>query len=120
MSGKFVPGHAFTTGPSRPETPVEASKTMKLKVEHYFSAPGVHPFEQLEWEIHSARITGDNGQVIFEQDDIEVPASWSPLATKVVASKYFYGDMASGRRERSVKQLVHRVCLLYTSPSPRD
>ena len=32
------------------------------------------------------------------------------MATKVVASKYFYGDIEGGQREHSVKQLVHRVC----------
>ena len=47
---------------------------------------------------------------IFEQDNIEVPVAWSQLATKVVASKYFYGDLETGQREHSVKQLVHRVC----------
>jgi len=120
MSGKFVFGNAFTTGRSRPEAPVEASKPMKLKVEHFFSTPGVHPFEQLEWEIHSAKITGDDGQVIFEQNDIEVPASWSQLATKVVASKYFYGDIESGQRERSVKQLVHRVCRAIADRGRKD
>jgi ribonucleoside-diphosphate reductase alpha chain len=83
MSGKLDSGNAFTTGQMQPETSVEASKSMRLKIEQFFSTPGVHPFEQLEWEIRSAKITGDNGQAIFEQNDIEVPASWSQLATKV-------------------------------------
>jgi len=120
MSGKFDPGIAFTTGQSQPETSVGASKSAGLKVEHFFSTPGVHPFEQLEWETHSAKITGDNGQVVFEQDDIEVPASWSQLATKVVASKYFYGDVESGQRERSVKHLVHRVCRTIADRGRKD
>ena len=41
---------------------------------------------------------------------------WSPLATNVVASKYFYGDNAvphldpdEGGREHSLRQLIHRV-----------
>jgi ribonucleoside-diphosphate reductase alpha chain len=93
---------------------------MGLKVEQFFSTPGVHPFEQLEWETRSAKITGDNGQAIFEQDNIEVPTCWSQLATKVVASKYFYGDGESGRRENSVKQLVHRVCKAIADRGRKD
>jgi ribonucleoside-diphosphate reductase alpha chain len=93
---------------------------MGLKIEHFFSTPGVHPFEQLEWEMRSAKITGDNGQSIFEQDNIEVPADWSQLATKVVASKYFYGDVESGQRENSVKQLVHRVCRAIADRGRKD
>jgi len=81
-----------------------------LSVEHFFSTEGIHPFEQLEWESRTAKITGDDGLAIFEQDNIEVPDSWSQLATKVVSSKYFYGDMDTGQREHSAKQLIHRVC----------
>ncbi len=91
-----------------------------LKMEQFFSAPDVHPFDQLEWEMRSAKITGDNGQAVFEQDEIEVPASWSQLATKVVASKYFYGDIDSGRRENSVKQLIHRVCRAIADRGRKD
>ena len=46
---------------------------------------------------------------------MEVPKSWSALATKIAVSKYFYGDIANGTnphkggRESSVRQLIHRV-----------
>ncbi|MHC4499832.1 MAG: hypothetical protein ACYS21_12050, partial [Planctomycetota bacterium] len=110
MSHKYDPENPFRDGQSQPETAVNAAESMGLRIEHFFSTPGVHPFEQLDWEVRSAKITGDTGEAIFEQDNIEVPASWSQLATKVVASKYFYGDVETGQRENSVKQLVHRVC----------
>ncbi len=109
MSYKFDPENPFTTKPSQSETAVNPAESRGLKIEHFFSTPGVHPFEQLEWQIRSAKITDDSGQTIFEQDNIEVPASWTQLATKVVASKYFFGDIETGQRENSVKQLVHRV-----------
>ncbi|MCP4449961.1 MAG: vitamin B12-dependent ribonucleotide reductase, partial [Planctomycetes bacterium] len=80
----------------------------------------MHPFEQLEWETRTAKITGDNGKAIFEQDNIEVPAAWSQLATKVVSSKYFYGDMETGQREHSAKQLIHRVCRSLADRGLRD
>jgi ribonucleoside-diphosphate reductase alpha chain len=91
-----------------------------LRVEQFFSAAGVHPFDQLEWEIRSAKILDDNGQTIFEQNNIEVPTTWSQLAAKVVASKYFYGDIESNQREHSVKQLVHRVCRTIAQRGKRD
>ncbi len=91
-----------------------------LKVEQNFSTPGVHPFDELEWDIRSTKIAGDNGQTIFEQDNIEVPASWSQLATKVVASKYFYGDIGGGVRENSLKQLFHRVCRTIADRGMKD
>ena len=78
-------------------------------IEHYFSRSDRHPFDSLKWERRQARISDENGAVIFEQNDVEVPADWSMLATNVVASKYFYGELGTGEREYSVRQLVHRV-----------
>ncbi len=80
-----------------------------LVVPRYFSTAGVDPAEELAWEQRTAAITGEGGQVIFEQKDIEVPKSWSALATNVVVSKYFRGALGSTQRERSVRQLVGRV-----------
>ncbi|MDH7599278.1 MAG: vitamin B12-dependent ribonucleotide reductase [Sedimentisphaerales bacterium] len=103
------------------DRPIKTSERQKgLRIEYFFSSPGVHPFDQLEWETRSARITADNGQVIFQQDNIEAPASWSQLAVKVVASKYFYGDPQTGQRESSIKQLIHRVCRTIADRGKRD
>ncbi len=65
-----------------------------LKVKEIFAAADEHPFDQLSWEKRTARIIDDKGEVIFEQQDAEVPAEWSQLATNVVVSKYFYGETA--------------------------
>jgi ribonucleoside-diphosphate reductase alpha chain len=69
----------------------------------------VDPFDTVEWEIRTAAIKGESGEVLFEQNDCEVPTFWSQLATNVVCSKYFYGEVATPEREKSVRQLIHRV-----------
>jgi ribonucleoside-diphosphate reductase alpha chain len=120
MSYEFKPENPFRTEQQQARTTADAPESRGLRIEHFFSTPGVHPFEQIEWETRSAKITGDNGQVVFEQDNIEVPVSWSLLATKVVASKYFYGDVETGQRENSIKQLVHRVCKTIADRGRRD
>jgi len=120
MSCKFDPENPFKTQRVRPKAAVQTTEGKGLKIEHFFSTPGVHPFEQLVWEIRSAKISSETGQAIFQQDNIEVPASWSQLATKVVASKYFYGDVETGQREHSVKQLIHRVCKTIADRGKRD
>ena len=120
MPYKFDPENPFATEKAQPEMVINTDKSRGLKIEHFFSTPGVHPFEQLEWEKRSAKITDDSGKAIFEQDNIEVPTSWSQLATKVVASKYFYGDIETGQRENSVKQLVHRVCKAIADRGRKD
>jgi ribonucleoside-diphosphate reductase alpha chain len=79
-----------------------------LAVPRYFTSPGVHPFDSVEWEIRDALI-GFGGSVSFEQKDVEFPATWSQNATNIVAQKYFRGKADSPTRERSVKQMIGRV-----------
>ena len=80
-----------------------------LRIERVFSDAKVSPFDQIEWDKRTAEITDDAGKVIFKQENVEVPKSWSVLATKVVVSKYFYGEMNTPERETSVRQLIHRI-----------
>ena len=79
-----------------------------LSVKRRFTQAGVHPFDQVEWELRDARI-GHGDKVSFEQADVEFPASWSQNATNIVAQKYFRGQLGSPVRERSVKQMISRV-----------
>ncbi len=80
-----------------------------LPIERVFSDAKVKPFDQIEWDRRTAEITDDGGKVIFKQENVEVPKSWSVLATKVVVSKYFYGEQNTSERETSVRQLIHRI-----------
>lgn len=96
------------------------SSTKPMRVERVFSDPKVKPFDQVEWEKRTAEITDDNGKVIFKQENVEVPKSWSVLATKVVVSKYFYGEQGTAERETSVRQLIHRVCRTIADWGVRD
>src|SRR5712692_2273 len=88
-----------------------SDKTAKpgLRFERYFTPPGSHAYDLIEWEHRTAAIIGEKGQVIFEQKDVEVPRSWSQLAINVVAQKYFRGSPGSPERENSVRQIIDRV-----------
>ena len=80
-----------------------------IEVRRYFTRPEEDVYSSVEWQTHIARIQNEAGEVVFEQKDVEVPETWSPLATNIVASKYFRGHLESPRRERSVRQLIGRV-----------
>ena len=67
------------------------------------------PFDTVNWSNRAAVIKDETGNKLFEQTDAEIPEEWSQLATNVVVSKYFYGEVNSAERERSVRQLIHRV-----------
>lgn len=85
-----------------------------LELERYFSRAGADPYNEVEWEYRSASISGEGGEKVFEQKDVEVPRAWSQLATNVVVSKYFRGPLNSPARERSVRQLIGRVSSTLT------
>jgi ribonucleoside-diphosphate reductase alpha chain len=91
---------------SRPSTSPSATG---LEFARYFSREGVDPFDEIEWDIRSAVIGNEKGQVVFEQRDVEMPRFWSQQATNIVVSKYFRGQIGTPERERSVKQLIGRV-----------
>ena len=101
-------------------------KAAGLNFERVFSDATVSPFDQIEWEHRTAEITDDSGKVIFKQEEIEVPKSWTALATKIAVSKYFYGDISNGTdprkggRETSVRQLIHRVTRTITDCGMAD
>src|SRR5688572_26355479 len=97
------------TLPSNRKSPRVSIPAKTLKVQRVFSNSKINPFDQLDWDRRTAEITDDSGKVIFKQDNVQVPKSWSVLATKVVVSKYFYGEQNTNERETSVRQLIHRV-----------
>jgi ribonucleoside-diphosphate reductase alpha chain len=125
-------GHADHPGSNgKSETQDKSSATVKknatgMEFKPFFSKPGTHPFDQIEWEKRTAEITDDSGKVIFKQENVEVPKTWSMLATKIAVSKYFYGDIANGTdpanggRETSVRQLIHRVTRTITDWGIQD
>jgi ribonucleoside-diphosphate reductase alpha chain len=86
-----------------------ARKTKPAAAERVFSSATTKPFDEIEWDRRTATISDDSGRTIFKQENVEVPKSWSQLATKVVVSKYFYGEQNTPERETSVRQLIHRV-----------
>lgn len=90
------------------------SKWGGLTVQRCFTKEGIHPFDQINWEKRTASISNEKGEVIFQQDDVEVPDFWSVTATNVVVSKYFHGQLGTSERETSVKQIVDRVARTFT------
>jgi ribonucleoside-diphosphate reductase alpha chain len=87
----------------------KSEKESSIRIERLFSDAKCSPYDEIEWDRRTAEITDEGGNVIFKQENVEVPKGWSQLATKVVVSKYFFGEQGTPQRETSVRQLVHRV-----------
>ena len=103
----IMEGHTDMSVQGKPDFGVE--KKGGLRFPRVFTRAGSNPFDEVEWDQRTAVISNENGQVVFEQRDVEFPKFWSQMATNVVASKYFRGQIGTPQRERSVKQLIGRV-----------
>src|SRR5262245_59291784 len=88
---------------------IGVERRIGLRFPRLFTRAGVNPFDEVEWELRSAAISSEHGKTVFEQKDVEFPKFWSQMATNVVTSKYFRGQVGTPQRERSVKQLIGRV-----------
>jgi ribonucleoside-diphosphate reductase alpha chain len=107
-----------------------ADRKTGLVFERHFTDGKVSPFDKVEWEKRTAQIGNEKGQVIFRQENIDVPRTWSQTATNIVASKYFHGKINTPNRETSVRQLISRVVdtivgwgergKYFASPESRD
>ncbi|MDQ3657726.1 MAG: vitamin B12-dependent ribonucleotide reductase, partial [Chloroflexota bacterium] len=93
-----------------------------LAIQRKFTREGEDPFDTLEWTMRTSRITNPDGSIVFEMADVEVPASWSQVATDIMVSKYFRkagvpqvdasGNPVLGP-ERSARQVIHRLAATW-------
>ncbi|MFM9084579.1 MAG: vitamin B12-dependent ribonucleotide reductase, partial [Actinomycetota bacterium] len=87
-----------------------APDRLAIGIGRFFTTPGVHPYDEVVWEVRDARITNwKDGSVAFEQTDVEFPTTWSLNSTNIVAQKYFRGTPGTPERERSMRQVIDRV-----------
>jgi ribonucleoside-diphosphate reductase alpha chain len=97
-----------------------------LRFERRFTNDDTSPYDMFEYELRTSVIREPSGQVIFEMKEVEVPKTWSQVATDILAQKYFRkagvpqydadgapkldadGKPVLGS-EKSVKQVAHRL-----------
>src|ERR1700682_3789798 len=107
---KAIVAESDATAPAATFVPaVPRKKAPGLSFRRSFTKAGVSPYDEVEWERRLAQITDAQGNVIFEQKDVEVPKDWSMTATNIVASKYLHGHVGTPERESGVRALVTRV-----------
>jgi ribonucleoside-diphosphate reductase alpha chain len=93
-----------------------APDRLAIGIRRHFTTPGVHPYDEVQWELRDARISNwKDGSVAFEQLGVEFPVDWSLNATNIVAQKYFRGTPGTPEREHSLRQVIDRVADTITT-----
>ena len=85
------------------------SEQICIGIQRWFTVEGVHPYDTVDWSRRRALIAGAGNDVVFEQDGVEFPASWSQNAVNIVSQKYFRGRLGGEDREWSLRQVIDRV-----------
>jgi len=98
-----------------------APEQIGIGIRRYFTRPGEHPYDTVEWEHRDARIPNyKDGTDAFFQADVEFPVTWSQNATNIVAQKYFRGTLGTPDREHSLRQVFDRIVDTITAWGVRD
>ena len=109
-----------------------------MRIRRHFTVEGHSPYEGIAFRSAASEIRNPDGSVVFAQDGIEVPESWSQVASDVLAQKYFrkagvpkalkavpeegvpeflWRKQASGKEttgEKSAKQVFDRLAGTWT------
>ena len=60
-----------------------------MHVERRYTKAGQDAYAEIEFRQATSEIKNPDGSVVFRLENIEVPASWSQVATDILAQKYF-------------------------------
>ena len=83
-----------------------------MKIERNFTKAGQDAYADLDFVTTVSEIRNPDGSVVFKLDNVEVPKSWSQVASDVIAQKYFRkaGVPSATRRvkEKGVPEFLWR------------
>lgn len=60
-----------------------------MRIERRYTKTGQSPYSSLAFRLATSEIRNPDGSVVFKLDEIEVPDTWSQVASDVLAQKYF-------------------------------
>ena len=60
-----------------------------MKIDRTFTAAGKDAYAELDFIKTVSEIRNPDGTIVFQLEDLEVPSSWSQVASDVIAQKYF-------------------------------
>ena len=60
-----------------------------MKVSRRFTVAGQDPYAGIEFAPRTSEIRNPDGTVVFRQEGVTVPSTWSSVAVDVLAQKYF-------------------------------
>src|SRR5256714_107848 len=60
-----------------------------MRIERRYTKEGQSPYADIAFRLTVSEIRNPDGSIVFHADNVEVPVSWSQVASDVIAQKYF-------------------------------
>ncbi len=60
-----------------------------MRIDRRFTQAGQSPYSDIQFRNANSEIRNPDGSAVFQSDHVEVPATWSQVATDILAQKYF-------------------------------
>ncbi len=77
-----------------------------MRVDRRFTDANKDVYQNIEFRSTSSEIRNPDGSIVFQAQDIEVPAGWSQVACDVLAQKYFRKRGVPAKRNRVEENTV--------------
>jgi ribonucleoside-diphosphate reductase alpha chain len=77
-----------------------------MRIERHYTNEGVSPYDAIEFRTATSEIRNPDGSIVFRLEDIQVPATWSQVASDIIAQKYFRKAGVPARLKRIEENTV--------------
>src|SRR3954462_9835262 len=77
-----------------------------MRIERRFTKDGQSPYAEIAFRLTTSEIRNPDGSTVFKAENVEVPESWSQVASDVLAQKYFRKAGVPARLKRVEEETV--------------
>ena len=77
-----------------------------MQITRRYTTEGQSPYAGIDFRLTTSEIRNPDGSVVFKADDVEVPESWSQVASDVLAQKYFRKAGVAARLKKVEEETV--------------
>ena len=88
------------------------AKNTGLKINRKYTSPG-DPYKDIVWEKRSSKIANPDGSVVFEMNDVEIPSTWSQVATDIMAPMKLVRKDSKDKKKVTGKNIMQFCSFSY-------
>ena len=86
-----------------------------MRIERRYTTKGRSPYADMEFRTATSEIRNPDGSVVFRLEGIEVPSSWSQVASDILAQKYFRKAGVPARLKRIEENTIPSLAVALRS-----